>query len=150
VRRRIPVVNVLVVGATTRAIGAGAIGRSAVGALVESGRCAAALGWNLPDRQAIGLDDRAVSPLELELRGNGAAALEDARACADLVCRVVDRLQEAVETVDHPVSYALGGLVSGLVGRRCRVGEAADAVGRAAAQRAAARGRAGEAVVGCA
>src|SRR6266542_3443956 len=82
--------------------------RVAVRALVDRRGRRAALLRCRPLRQAAGLNDRAISFLELELHRNGAAALKDARHTAratDLgMARVINRLQEAIEAIDHPIA----------------------------------------------
>src|SRR3954451_17234626 len=127
---RAPVVDVL---RAVPAIGARAVGRGGVDRLVEARRRRPALRGRLPHRRRVALDHAAVGALELELHGDGASALEDARAHVDLVSGVVDRLQEPIEPVDDPVAARNGRRVAGLVGCGGLVAEGADAVGEAAA-----------------
>ena len=61
---------------------------------------------------------------------------------------VVDRLEEPVPPVHHPVATGLGRRVAGPVGRRRGVRERADPIGPAAADRHRARADTGEAVTG--
>src|SRR5260370_26067107 len=102
-------------------MGASAGGGGEESALVEGGRKGGAHDRCEPLWSGDRADDRTVDASELELHGDGAAGLEDARLDPDLVCGVVDWLQESAEHVRDRVVDVPGGGVAGEVGRgrRC-------------------------------
>src|SRR5687768_7203671 len=81
---RLPVVVVLLGGGVVP-VDLAAVRRRRVERLVDSCRSGAALDRGEPHGRGDGLDERAVGPPELELRGDGAAGLEDARRGGYLV-----------------------------------------------------------------
>lgn len=116
-----PIINVLLRAAIpieTRSAGGG-IG---VDRFVDRGVCSTASLRGDPLRQAGGLNDVAVRILELELNRDGAAAFENAdragRAANLRMGGIVDRLEKAVEAVDHPVRNTGRRRVAGNVARR--------------------------------
>src|SRR5438067_613486 len=134
---RLPVVDPLLTGGIPPIAGATGSAESR-----RSGSCTAGrtlLRWRQPLRRCRRRDDRAVRLLQLELRGHRAARLELAALQADLVRRVVDRLQETVKSVDDSERIRESGRVAGEVDSVSGVCVRSHAVGEPARELPAAR-----------